>query len=269
MKRRPFAGEITKEYLQKLGVEYVAEDCSTVIIKGKERKMYTAKSGKRKYKSIRLYDHDMRFAVPLEERHDNTGTFYLGAHVLNYVWNTGKPRPEGMVIDHIDNDPTNNDISNLQCITQAENLAKDRDNWHKWEVKCNLSKPRSYFEDKLAKYSALYEKAKADHDAETAHKYRSTISQVRARIRYYDSHIEEAKAIQSARAEEAARKKAYHEVAAKKKEFRAKIDSAHKYYKEARDAYGRDDEYVKKLWGEWKLAIAEYYGYCSENKSEA
>jgi uncharacterized protein YnzC (UPF0291/DUF896 family) len=31
-----------------------------------------------------------------------------------------------MVIDHIDNDYTNNKLSNLQCITQAENSFKDR-----------------------------------------------------------------------------------------------------------------------------------------------
>lgn len=33
--------------------------------------------------------------------------------------------PEGMVIDHIDNDPTNNDLDNLQLMTRSENTKKD------------------------------------------------------------------------------------------------------------------------------------------------
>ena len=45
------------------------------------------------------------------------------AHRL--IWNLyyGKI-PEGMVIDHVDNNSLNNDIKNLQCITQSENIKR-------------------------------------------------------------------------------------------------------------------------------------------------
>lgn len=266
--RRNTAATTTKEYLKKLGVESVSPDGKTIIVKGRVIKPVVSKSGNKQYLNVRLYDPEIRAQVPKEERVSSTGQLNLGVHVLNYIWQHDTTTG-GLDVDHRDNDPFNNDINNLQLLTRQENLAKERDNWHKWEIKSNLNKPRSHFEDKLAKYEALYEKAKADHDAVAAHKYRSNISQVRARIRYYDNHIEEAKALQAIREEKEAKKKAYHEVATKKKELKAKIDSAHIYYKRAREAYGKDDSYVKKLWGEWKLAIAEYYGYCSENKSEA
>lgn len=37
-----------------------------------------------------------------------------------------KPKISKLVIDHIDNNPENNHISNLQLITQRENLSKDK-----------------------------------------------------------------------------------------------------------------------------------------------
>lgn len=269
MNRRPYAGEITKEYLQqKLGIEYVAPDGTEVIRHGKSIKINVDKNAKKQYGKLSFHDPDLYAAVPKEEKTNASGKVTIDIHVLNYVWNK-QTKPAGMVIDHIDNDPTNNDISNLQCITQAENLAKERDNWHTWEIKCNLNKPRSHFEDKLRGYEMAYEQAKKDKDAEAAHKLRSNISQVRARLRYYDSHIEEATAKRLAKEEKEAKKKAYHERAQKKKELQANIDSARKYYKEALAYYGSKDPYVKKCWGEWKMAIAMLHGFRAENESGA
>ena len=37
------------------------------------------------------------------------------------------PRPDGLVVDHIDNDSNNNHADNLQYITSQENNTKDRD----------------------------------------------------------------------------------------------------------------------------------------------
>jgi hypothetical protein len=85
-------------------------------------------------------------------------------------------------------------------------------------------------------------------------------------LNYYDAHITEALEIQKAKEEAEARKREYHERAIKKRELQAKVDSARKFYKEVKAAYGNDDPYVKKLWGEWKLAIAELHGFCAESK---
>ena len=44
-------------------------------------------------------------------------------HRLYYAWFKGCA-PEGMVIDHIDNNTFNNDISNLQPLTYKESIEK-------------------------------------------------------------------------------------------------------------------------------------------------
>jgi hypothetical protein len=254
--RKPYAGyELTKDYLKKLGVEYVSTDGKEIIVHGKVVKPIPSKNskkGNRYYYNVRLTDPETGEKID------------TGIHVLNFVWNSGKSKPAGKVVDHKNNDAENNDITNLQCITPRENLAKDRDNWYRYELKCNLNKPRSFYEIKLEGYEMAYEQAKKDRDADAAHKLRGNISQIRARLRYYDSHIEEALEIKKIKEEEEACKREYHERAQQKRELKAKVDSARKYYKEIREAYGPDDEYVKKLWGEWKLAIAELYEFKSK-----
>lgn len=188
MTNRNYANEITKEYLKKLGVQYVSPDGKYVIKNGKLAKIN--KGNKKPYDLVGFYDPDIRASVSAEERKPSTGTIALGVHVLNYVWNNAD-KPAGMVIDHVDNDPTNNDISNLQCITQQENLTKERPDWNTSEIKCQMKKPRSFYEDKLAKYEALYEAAKQEHNADLCHSLRGNISQTKARIRYWNSHKEE------------------------------------------------------------------------------
>ena len=266
MERRTYCNEITKAYLQKLGVEYVSTDGTVVICKGKQKSINVSSTAKRPYGKVTFHDPELYASVPKEERKDSSGQVDIDIHVLNYVWNTGNPRPAGMVIDHIDNDPTNNDISNLQCITHAENLAKERDNWHVWELECQLNKPRSFYEQKLEGFMMAYEQAKAMKDADWAHKLRANISQTRARLRYYDNHIEEFRAKLEAKQKKQKAVNECHTRAERRRELQHNIDSTRKFYKEALEAYGKNDEYVKKLWGEWKLAIAELYAFKEECK---
>lgn len=265
--KRKYASEVTKDYLKKLGVEFVSTNGTTVVINGKVAKFTCSNSGKRPYNNVAFYDPDIRAATPKEERTNTTGQLLLGVHVLNYVWNV-KDKPSGMVIDHIDNDSTNNDITNLQCITISENLAKEKPNWHVSETKCKLNKPRGFYEEKLEKYELLYEVAKENKDVELAHKLRTNIAQTKSRLRFYDSHIEEAKSLQLNKELNDIQKREYHERAQIKKLLKSRVDSARKYYKEVCKAYGKNDEIVRKYWGEWKLAIAMYQGFCAETKSE-
>lgn len=44
--------------------------------------------------------------------------------------------------------------------------------------------------DKLVLYTYLYEEAKKNKDAEGAHKYRSNVSNTRARLRYLEKYGE-------------------------------------------------------------------------------
>lgn len=57
----------------------------------------------------------------------NNGIGYFktkGIYVHRLVWEVfNGPIPPGFVIDHIDGDSSNNKLSNLRCVTQAENLA--------------------------------------------------------------------------------------------------------------------------------------------------
>lgn len=192
----------------------------------------------------------------------------IGLHRLMWAWYYGEV-PEGMVVDHINNSHDHIEdyyLENLQLLTPAENVAKERDNWHIGELKCDLSKPRSHFETKLEGYTQLYEQAKKDKDAKAAHKLRSSVCQTRARLRYYDRHIEAYQAEQAAKAKAKAAEHDCHARAEKRRKLQANIDSARKYYKQALEAYGNDDPYVKQLWGDWKLAIAMLYAFKEECK---
>lgn len=113
----------------------------------------------------------------------------IGLHRAMWAWHYGEV-PEGMVVDHKDNQhSTLHDyrLENLQILTPQQNLEKEKGVSTK-QVKCMLNKPRSFYEDKVAKYEALYEEAKANKDAYAAHKQRANLAQARARLRYWDSH---------------------------------------------------------------------------------
>ena len=58
---------------------------------------------------------------------NNIRTHYF-SHVLVAMIFMGYTKTKGMVVDHIDNNPRNNHISNLQIITSRENSSKDRKN---------------------------------------------------------------------------------------------------------------------------------------------
>lgn len=266
--RKPYASEVTKDYLKSLGIEHVSEDGTIVIRKGKQLNICFSEKTKKPYGKVQFHDADIYASTPKEERDNSTGRVSLDIHVLNYVWNR-KDKPAGKVVHHKDNNPRNNDIDNLALKTPRENLAEERTNWNVYELKCNLSKPRSFYENKLAHYKALHEQAKLNRDAEASHALRTNISQCRARLRYYDSHIEEAQELQRIKEQEEAKRKAYWDRAQKKKELKANVDSARKFYKELAEAYGKDDPIVKKYWYEWKLAIAMFHMYCADFSAES
>ena len=92
-----------------------------------------------------------------------------------------------MVIDHINDDKTDNRLCNLQELTPGDNIWKGRPHF-RYLRKCNLNKPRSYYEDKLAEYLEEYERSKPLKDRYYTKKLRCNISTYRAYIRYWDLH---------------------------------------------------------------------------------
>lgn len=134
----------------------------------------------------------------------------FGLHRVMWAWHYGEV-PEGYVVDHINNKHMNIEdyhLDNLQLLTPQENVTKERE-CNVREIPCKLDRPRSYYEEKLTKYEALYEEAKVNKDADKAHHLRTNIAQTRARLRYYDNHREEAETLMAKKkeytAEEAAR----------------------------------------------------------------
>ena len=116
-------------------------------------------------------------------------TITLNRAVL--AWYNGEV-PDGYVSDHVNNKERDNySLENLQALTAGENIRKERENCSMKELKCNMRKHKSFYEEKLEKYLTDYENAKATGNAEKAHKLRSNISQIRAKIRYWTSHEEE------------------------------------------------------------------------------
>lgn len=204
--RRLYASKLTKEDLIQNGITEITKDAK--IFKGDKEIFPFWLPGKRPYLGICIYERDEdghlikgKDCVYKYKRVDGTigesiswqaKIRTLGLHRIMWAWHYGEV-PEGMVVDHIDNKhETLYDyrLENLQLLTPAENLAKEKD-LNTRELKCKMNKPRSFYEDKLLKYEKEYEEAKSIHDAKLAHKLRGNISNIRARLRYWDSHKEE------------------------------------------------------------------------------
>lgn len=260
-----YARKLTKEELMENGITEVTTDGH--VFKGKEEEIPNInKSG---YFMHEIYDKDENGnRIRIDKANSAFGYVYklrsLGLHRVMWAWHYGEV-PEGMVVDHINNchDTIEDyDLSNLQLLTPAENLAKERPNWNTREVKCQLNKPRSFYEQKLEGYTIAYEQAKANKDTVGAHHLRANIAQTRARLRYYDNHIAEyqAKPLDSKTSHDC------HARAAKRRALQAEVDSSRKMYLELLEAYGKDDPIVYQYWGEWKLAVAMLKDFKEKNK---
>ena len=200
-KRKTYASRLTKEMLVANGIELITED-GTVIKNGKQ---FIPTQNKQGYLILNLYEVDEdgnKIKIPMTrtfkgcKKPTNTYVYKImqvGLHRAMWAWLYNVVE-EGYVIDHRNNKHTSIEdynINNLQIISQRENSIKDREASTK-ELKCRLDRPLSYYEDKLAYYENLYQKAMKDRNREDARRRIKNIYDQRAKIRYWLAHKAEA-----------------------------------------------------------------------------
>lgn len=94
----------------------------------------------------------------------NINNHHYSAHRL--VWEAfNGPIPEGMVIDHIDGNRSNNALSNLRLVTQSENMSNAQTNGHKGQVKISQYDLKGNF---IATYDSIRRAADAINGNEVA-----------------------------------------------------------------------------------------------------
>ena len=269
-KRKAYASKLTKEMLVANGIELITED-GIVIKNGKQLIPTPNKQG---YLMLNLYEVDEdgnKIKIPITRTFKGckkpTNTYIykstmVGLHRAMWAWLYGVVE-EGYIIDHRNNKHTSIEdynISNLQLISQRENVTKDREASTK-EFKCKLDRPISYYENKLAYYEDLYQKAIKEGNQEEAHKQRANIFGQRARIRYWLSHKEEAEALiakkQAAYLEAKLDSDVYHAKAKVIKLLNENISKKHAEYNNALKTNGSKHETTLSIRAEWKRAIKE------------
>lgn len=171
MKKRKL---LTREYLEFLGIKDVFEDGTIIGSKGNP---------------ITPVDKGYGYSQMSFDRAELGKRIQLHHHHIVFAWFNGSLEPD-QEVHHIDGNPRNNALSNLVALSREEHL-KMHNKLNAPEKKCQMTKPRSFYEDKLANFEALYETAKKEHNANLCNSLRANISQTKARLRFWDNHKEE------------------------------------------------------------------------------
>ena len=267
--RKTYASKLTKEMLIANGIELITED-GAVFRNGKQVIPTQNKQG---YLMLSLYELDEdgnKIKIPITrtfkgcKKPTNTycyKTMMVGLHRAMWAWLYGVVE-EGYIIDHICNKHDSIEdynINNLQIVSQRENTTKDREASNR-ELKCKLDRPLSYYEDKLAYYEDLYQKAVKEGNQEEAHKQRGNTYTQRSKIRYWLSHKEEAEALiakKQAYLETKLDSDIYHAKAKIIKLLKENVSKRRAEYKNALETNGSKHETILSLKAEWKRARKE------------
>lgn len=184
--------QITKSYLEYLGVTSVTKD-GRVFTKNGERK--PSLRGRSKNNPSKQEKLEIQFHNPEKcksDSKDSSRKVHIYLHHIVFAWFNNEV-PYGKEIHHKDMNYLNNSLDNLVAMDPKEHRALHAAaRVATREVKCRLNVPRTYYETKLKKFMELYKEAKANNDMEKANQARSAADHTKARLRYYDSHIEEA-----------------------------------------------------------------------------
>ncbi len=180
-----YASKLTREDLiNNYGIIGVSPSGKSIMRKNKhtgkiriQTKFCMNNSG---YYLVTCYSAKRRKSFPKEKRNQASGQVIIPLHKIIYAYMYGSTT-EGLVIDHINKDKTDNDYRNLREITPQENIIRDT-NKNTRTLYTVLTKEE--LEAKLEYYIEAYEQAKKNKDAKEAHRLRANISNTRARLRY-------------------------------------------------------------------------------------
>ena len=260
-----YARKLTKEELIKGGIKEITEDCKVTFNNGrvleKEEDFTKDKKGYLRFKVYALDENGNRIKIPVKARYKekiyNYSTYKMRnifLHRAIYAWFNDKV-PENLVVDHVNNKHEtlyDNRLENLQLTTQRENSIKDR-TLSTRELKCKMTLPLSFYEDKLNTYLDKYKDAKYQKEKNN---FRACIYQYKARIRYWKSHEEEYIKNKEAKALKANALKAQKERAKDLKQYQKIVDEARELYKQDPSS---DNNY------NWRLAVDNYNEYVKNN----
>lgn len=255
-----YARKLTKEYLQKHGVKEITEDCKVVFDTGrvlsKEEDFTKNTQG---YLTFNVYELDEN-GNKIKMHYKKYYTYKIRTiclHRAMIAWFNDEV-PEGYVVDHINNKHdtlADNKLENLQLLTPRDNLVKERIIDIR-ELKCKMTLPLSYYEEKLNTYLNDYN---STEDQEEKHALRTRISAYKARIRYWKNHEaeyikneEEYKKNEEIRAIEAKALRAQKERTKELKRYKKILDEARALYKQDPSS---DNNY------NWRLASINYNYY--------
>jgi len=173
-----YCKELTKDYLIELGVSDVSR-AGVVWVDGKIKfPVYNGGYYKISFYSNEIYLNNKANGNSLQ------GTICIPIQRIVWAWFNGKCKA-GYVIDHKNDNKLDNNLDNLQEFTPQENLMKHKD-YSNAMLKCDLTKPRKFYEDKLFDQLYAYEQAKQLKDKELVHRCRTDIYQTRCKLRFYD-----------------------------------------------------------------------------------
>lgn len=160
--------QITKSYLEYLGVTEVTQDGKIFTQKGEIKPTFSG-NGTRP-------NEQRRYEFRIQKNGERARVL---VHHAVYAWFNSEV-PYGKEIHHIDGNHLNNSKNNLLALTPEEHRKEHR---KLRELKCRLDIPRSWYQKQLDELEAIENKTKVNYDK---------ISIYRAKLRYYDSHIDEA-----------------------------------------------------------------------------
>lgn len=215
--KRVFYTDLTIEELKNAGITACTK--KGVIYFGKQKaKLTKAKTKKKVYSNFTIYELDSsgnkikietirktKYKLKSGEIKYSTAKTYkykqrtIGVHRAVYLWNKNKEDknftvlPASYTIDHINNKSLDNRYKNLQLITAAENLAKDRKEstyetyWPKKKVYTEeyiLNKIK-YYSDKIEYFKSLRTETNYKIIHEKIHKVRSNVAQWKNKLKQF------------------------------------------------------------------------------------